>query len=185
MGAAALLSGCASTSNPSPLTAALQSLPADTKQLATISDSLATLGNSPSLKGTPTEVYERVARGALVCWFGAHGPLKKTYIFTAEAAPATKGGDAEITIHERDPTQPSPRGSRVFRVWLTAESTESTRMTLQVSKLPQDLAQAMETDTLAWGIGRESCETQIARPPSLPPEPSKAKTKARVKTAVR
>jgi hypothetical protein len=185
LSAFALLGGCASASNPSPLTASLPALPTDTKQLAAISDNLATLGGSPSLRGTPTEVYERVARAALVCWFGAHGPLKKTHIFNAEAAPPTKGGDAEISVHERDSTQPSPRGSRVFRIWLAAESGDSTRMTIQVSKLPQDLAQAMEKDTLAWGIGRESCETQIVRPPPPPPETAKAKPKTRVKTAAR
>ena len=30
--------------------------------------------------GTPTEVYTRIARGVLTCWFGAAGPLKKAYI---------------------------------------------------------------------------------------------------------
>jgi hypothetical protein len=193
---ASLLAGCASATNPSPLTAlppansSAQVTSALAEGSATpapdLAAMLATLGNSPSLKGTPTEVYERVARGALVCWFGANGPLKKTHIFDATAASPTKGGEAEITVHERDPTQPSPRGTRVFRIWLVPESSASTRMTMQVSRLPADLAQAMEKDTLAWGIGREACETQRVRPPPVPvAEPVQAKTKTRVKTTAR
>jgi hypothetical protein len=191
------LGGCASATNPDPLTASSPAVvvpPAAASATPTIqtpatqSLSIATLGTTPSLKGTPTEVYERVARKALVCWFGANGPLKKSHVFNADAAPPTKGGAVEITVHERDTGgQPSPRGTRAFQVWLAAESGESTRMTLKTGKLPVDLAQAMENDTLAWGVGRDSCETQVVRPPPAPPppEPVTAKAKQRVKTAAR
>ncbi len=40
---------------------------------------------------SPTDVYTRIARGALTCWFGAAGPLKGTHIYHAEAAPASQG----------------------------------------------------------------------------------------------
>src|SRR5262245_2800572 len=37
--------------------------------------------------GTPTGVFTQVAHGALVCWFGAGGPLKATHVYRAEAEP--------------------------------------------------------------------------------------------------
>lgn len=57
--------------------------------------------------GTPTEVYERVGRGAVTCWFGAKGPLKGTHVYEATADSPHKGGQAEITIRERELTPPS------------------------------------------------------------------------------
>lgn len=53
--------------------------------------------------GTPTEVYERVGRGAVTCWFGKSGPLKGTHVYEATADSPHKGGQAEITIREREP----------------------------------------------------------------------------------
>ncbi len=41
--------------------------------------------------GSPTEVYERIARGVLSCWFGTNGPLKANYVYHAEAEPAGEG----------------------------------------------------------------------------------------------
>lgn len=52
--------------------------------------------------GTPTEVYERVGRGAVTCWFGKSGPLKGTHVYEATADSPHKGGQAEITIRERE-----------------------------------------------------------------------------------
>lgn len=181
------LSGCAAGGGPSPL-AALLTAPSATGAVSTASTSATILGygSSPTVKGTPIDVYERVARGALRCWFGGQGPLKKSHIFNAEAAPPSSGGSAEITVHERDGTQPSPRGTRVFRIWFARESDKSTRVTLQAAKLPQDLADAMERDALAWAAGKDSCDAQIARPPPPPdPEPAKAKRKVRATTVSR
>jgi hypothetical protein len=150
--------------------------------LAGVATTLLAMGNSPSVQGSPMLVYERVARGALVCWFGGVGPLKKTHIFNADAAPPSAGGAAEIMIHEREanplPNQ-TPRGTRVFRIWFERESEATTRVQLQASRLPSDLAQAMERDTVAWAIGKESCEAQVVRPPPVVAEPVVAKPKKR------
>lgn len=137
-----------------------------------------TLASSPTLEAPPVEVYERVGRGALTCWFGADGPLKKSHIFNADAPSPSAGGNVEIAIHERDPTQPSPRGARAFQISLAAESGH-TRLSLRNNKLPADLAAAMERDVLAWAALRQSCEAQIVRPPAPPPaaEPVPAKKK--------
>ena len=71
--------------------------------------------------GAPTEVYARVARGAMACWFGTSGPLKANYIYHAEAEPAAQGGKAEIVIHERDRTIDNPQRCAGFHVGITKD----------------------------------------------------------------
>ena len=56
----------------------------------------------PGVVGTPTELYTRIARGALNCWFGATGPLKGRYIYHADAKPASQGGGSVIAARERN-----------------------------------------------------------------------------------
>jgi hypothetical protein len=182
---AALLAGCAGPNGVSPLTASLAEAP----KAVAASTTVLPLGSTPSVRGTPTAVYERIARGVLNCWFGGLGPLKKTHIFNADVAPPSTGGGAEISIHEREaspvPNQ-SPRGARAFRIILARESEETTRVSIEGSRLPNDLTQAMEKDTVAWAVEKDSCEAQVVRPaPPPPPEPEKAKVKKRAKTAQR
>src|SRR5262245_21761566 len=55
-----------------------------------------------TVPGDPTSIYTLVARGIHACWFGAGGPLSNSHVFRAEAQSPTKGGQAEIMIHERD-----------------------------------------------------------------------------------
>jgi hypothetical protein len=129
-------------------------------------------GNTPSLPalpqltgtvteapivGSPTEVYERVARGAMSCWFGTDGPLKANYVYHAEAEPAGKGGNAEIVIHERDrrPTE-NPKGIRAYRVAITPEDGQTT-LVFENLKLPEPVAKAMEADARRWGTGALGC----------------------------
>ncbi len=123
-------------------------------------------GDSPSVGGNPIDVYSLFARNALVCWFGADGPLRSTHIFHADV-PASHGG-AEVVVHERDPAQPNPRGARVFQISLSRESNSSTRVVIDSKKIPDDLASAMRKDVLAWVRGGGGCEAQVARPPAVP-----------------
>lgn len=147
---------------------------------------LTTLGSTPTVQGSVTDAYSRVANKALNCWFGGHGPLKATHVFAADAPPPSSGAAAEIVIHEKDTGAPSPRGTRAFRITLARESDETTRLTLQAGKLAPDLVEAMERDTVAWGHGRDSCDAQIVRPPPPPlPVAEKKKQKKRVVTATR
>lgn len=153
-----------------------------------VAATLAPIGTTPTVQGTPTDAYQRVAQRALTCWFGGHGPLKKTHVFNAEVPPPSKGAGAEIFIHEREvapaPNQ-SPRGARVYRIAFARESDETTRMSIETGKLPADLAGAMDKDAVAWVSGRESCEAQVVRPPPPDPEPEKKPAKKRAKTAAR
>lgn len=106
--------------------------------------------------GSPTEVYERVARGAMTCWFGAGGPLKAGYVYHAEAEPPGKGGKAEIVIHERDRLSDNPKGIKAYRIAITPES-EKTTLLFENLKLPDTMAKSMEADARRWGAGAFGC----------------------------
>ncbi len=161
---AAGLGACASGGAPS----SLLTSPQGTLTTASL-PSVVTFGNSPTLSGSVTDVYSRIAGRALTCWFSTDGPLKASHVFSAEAPPPSTGTAAEITIFEKDIGAANPRGSRAYRMSLTRESDDATRLTLQAGKLPTDLAQAMEQDVLAWGQSRDSCQARVVRPPPPPP----------------
>ncbi len=151
-----LLSACASSGVGSPQLGALPS------------------GDTPTVPGTVVDVYGVVARNALVCWFGANGPLRPTHIFHADvpsAAPA-----AEIALHERDPTQPNPRGARAFLINLSEDGGgQSTRIVIENKKIAADLGDAMRQDVLGWARGAQGCLAQIVRPPPPIVAPAPAK----------
>jgi hypothetical protein len=128
----------------------------------------------------PTVVYSAIAQKALVCWVGPKGPLKATHIFHGEAAPPTTGGQAEIVLHERDPTQTHPWGPRTFRIVLTPEGGDTnTRVAMQNIKIKRDMADALRADVIAWANGKDSCQAQVVQPP--PPEPAPATSKPKAK----
>lgn len=139
-----------------------------------------------SIVGSPTEVYERIARGALSCWFGTAGPLKAEYVYHAEADPPGKGGKAEISIHERNRIYDTPKGARVYRIAIAAES-DTTTLSFENLKLPDPLAAKMEADARRWGSGAIGCaEAQAGgwsenapAPPSHPPTDGKKKRAAK------
>lgn len=111
--------------------------------------------------GTSTEVYTRVARGALLCWFGGNGPLKGKYLYHAEAAPPSRGGKAEIGVHAIDPTAPSPRAGRVFHIAIAQEG-ERAVMSAENLRLPDELARQMWYDAHRWAATTDdvSCGEQ-------------------------
>ena len=121
------------------------------------------IGALPSLSspagqvvGTPTEVYTRVARGALTCWFGAAGPLKSSYIYHADAEPPSKGGRSEIVIFERDADANDPRSMRVYRVVISLVE-EKTKLELENLKIPEPLAARLASDVARWAANEEGC----------------------------
>ena len=122
----------------------------------------------PVIAAAPTEVYARIASGAMNCWFGAEGVLKTTHIFHADAASPTAGGAASIVIHERDPKQANPRGSRAFLISITGDSGIATIVGTQAPRFPDDKGAAMRADVLAWANGATSCELQKFAPPPPP-----------------
>lgn len=106
--------------------------------------------------GSPTEVYEHIARGALTCWFGSAGPLKAGYVYHAEADPPGKGGRAEITIHERVRLADNPKGERAYRIAIVPENARTT-LRFENLKMPEAKATLMETDARRWGTGAFGC----------------------------
>ena len=60
------------------------------------------------------EVYTRIARGAMGCWFAPAGPLKKTHVFYADVEPAAAGRGAEIVIHIEPEGEAQHRGVLVI-----------------------------------------------------------------------
>jgi hypothetical protein len=134
------MSGCAGAKLPSLQTASLPSLP-----------------ESPVYKESPIEVYSRIARGALGCWFGPSGPLKATHVFNADVAPPSDNAGAEIVIHERDPGAPSPRSLRSFRIAITPLSSGGTLVASENLKLPAKQAADMEEDIRRWARGGTGC----------------------------
>jgi hypothetical protein len=110
--------------------------------------------------GTPTEIYTRVARGVLTCWFGAAGPLKAAYIYHAEAAPASKGGASEIKIMTRDTAVDDPRALRAYRI-VFAPSDDKTRIELENVRIPEPLAARLKLDVKRWSRDEPGCESAV------------------------
>ncbi|MDX2309077.1 MAG: hypothetical protein NW216_12620 [Hyphomicrobium sp.] len=111
--------------------------------------------------GTPTEIYTRVARGILTCWFGSNGPLKPDYIYHADAEPPSKGGASTIDVRTRDTTSKDPRSLRAWRVVIEPKP-EGTALLVENAKLPEHWAQRLETDVQRWAAAEEGCgETPV------------------------
>lgn len=143
--------------------------------------------------GTPTEVYTRVARGVLNCWFGASGPLKGNYIYHADAESPARGGKAEIAVHERDREAKDPRGGRALKIFIVPEG-DGTRLTYENHKLPPNLADAMRKDVDRWAADRMGCEPASPNsawtavtlaPATAKPQPAAAPSKAAAKPAAK
>ena len=142
-------------------------------------------GEDPTL-GTPTELYTRIARGSLSCWFGKDGPLKKAYVFHAEAASAARGGKAEILVHEKDPTNPSPFGLKAFRIGIEpVPNSETASLKIESLKMAEPMAARMTADIHRWASGDVGCGEGGAwaafdpdAPQPAPPKPKKKKAVA-------
>ena len=129
--------------------------------------------------GTPTDIYARVASGALRCWFGAGGPLKATHIFNAEAAPPSEGGVAEIVVHERDLTSRDQRGTRALRVAFVGRG-GSVEVGISPLKIGPPMSELMVRDVETWAQGGSGCNARALEAPAQVPAPqaSTAKSKA-------
>jgi hypothetical protein len=112
--------------------------------------------------GTATELYAKIARGALGCWFAPRGPLKKDYIYHADADAPSRGGKSEITIHRRDATQPNPRGARVFRVKIDPTSATAANITSENLRLTAEQAAGLTSDVNRWAKGEQGCGAETA-----------------------
>lgn len=134
------------------------------------------LPTSAAYSQPPAEIYTRIAGGALGCWFGPTGPLKRTHIFHADVAPPSDNAGAEIVIHERDNTPgQSPRAIRAYRIIIT-RAPEGTFLAAENLKLPAPLAARMEADIQRWAKGQRGCNTE--GPEDWPAQETKASAPA-------
>lgn len=111
---------------------------------------------TPAIRGTPTEIYTRVARGAVTCWFGAHGNLKKTHVYHAVAKPPSKGGQARILIHKIDKTKRDKRGVRAFAIDIVP-SGKTAKLEMQNALMGEPRGTEMASDVRRWARGIEGC----------------------------
>jgi hypothetical protein len=125
--------------------------------------STATLPTLPKLempvvayKEEPSEIYSRIARGAMACWFSPNGPLKQNYAFHADVAPPSDNAGAEIVIHERDRAAPSPLSLRAYKITISRKP-EGTAVAEQNFKLPESLAAMMAQDVRRWAGDNLDC----------------------------
>lgn len=139
--------------------------------------------------GSATDIYSRVASGAMKCWFAVGGPLKTDYVYHATAAPASRGGKAQIVIHRRDPTQPNPRGAKAYLVDIDPTGEASATVKTENLKMTDAFATAMTSDITRWTKGEEGCAhssavagwTPAAPQPVAEAAPAKAKAAKKAK----
>lgn len=107
-------------------------------------------------KGTSTEIYERVARGALTCWLGASGPLKNTHVFHAVSQPARKGGLSQIVLSEKAENTKSKRGAQAARITIQP-SGSTAAVSFENVRLRDTLADRFNADVHRWAADNEGC----------------------------
>jgi hypothetical protein len=168
------------------------SAPGAAQQTGTVIDQIGGEG------GSATDIYSRIATGAMKCWFAVGGPLKPEYVYHATAAPASRGGKAQIVIHRRDPTQPNPRGPKAYLVDIDPTGDASATVKTENLKMTSAFAAAMTADITRWTKGGDGCSSSSAvagwtpaapqpaaetTPASKPKTAKKAKPKAKNKAA--
>lgn len=149
--AALLLCGCAGGGDSPTL-----SLP----EMPKMADLTAAIPDAPESDptGSATELYTRIARGAVGCWFGAEGGMKKDYIYHAEADAPSRGGKAEIVVHVRDPSQANPRGAKAYRIKIDPKDETSAVLATENLKMPEPMAASMTADVNRWARGEHGCQ---------------------------
>ncbi|MFN0219606.1 MAG: hypothetical protein ACKVP4_12430 [Hyphomicrobium sp.] len=141
--------------------------------------------NEPPV-GSATELYARIARGANSCWFAPAGPLKRGYIYNAEADAPSRGGKAEVTIHSRAQGQPNPRGAKAYFIRIIPEG-ENAKVETENVSMSEQAAAEMTADVKRWAKGEQGCvgnSTAAGWAPQspAPPAPAKPEKKKAAKT---
>jgi hypothetical protein len=116
-----------------------------------------------TVAGDPTSLYTLVARGIHACWFGAGGPLGNTHVFRAEAQSPTKGGQAEIIIHERDVALTDQRGPQALRIAFENNG-GVVRVATKVLKVPPGYGDPLTRDVETWAKGGSGCQLRASFP---------------------
>ncbi len=143
-----VLSACGGETDPAKLaTGALEALPKANFKIPE---------NFGPPKGTATEIYTRIARGALTCWLGANGPIRKTHMFHASAEPQHKGGQSKIVIFKQRKGAAPKRGARAYVVSILPEG-PSAKVGVENLRMPKKLGETMHQDVYRWAAGEVGC----------------------------
>lgn len=154
--ASALLAGCAASGDGAqPLS--LPGLPSVGSLQASVVEGPSAPVTINQSQGSATELYSRLARGAMSCWFAPGGPLKNEYIYHATADAPSRGGKAQIVIHSRDPAQPNLRGAKAFLINIEPKGEDTAAVTAENLKMPVAFATAMTEDVARWSRGEQGC----------------------------
>lgn len=179
--AATALAGCSGSAPSLTSAATVPDLTAVTPKLAP--------ADAPRPVGAPTEIYTRIARGILTCWFGPGGPMKPTYIYHADAEPPSKGGASVISIHLRDREATDPRSIRAWKL-AVVPAPEGTTVDIENIKLPPEIAEPLTRDARRWAAGEEECgegpaAAAAAKSPPAPATPAAVAAKKPAKPAAK
>ena len=148
--ACTILGACSPGFDPDELaTSAIEAIPAAP---------LAVLSGNRVPKGTPTEIYARIARGLQTCWMSGPGGLRKTHRFHAVAVPPAKGGQSKIVIFERPPksSDSNYNGLQALRVKITPQGA-SALVESKNLRFPDEIGARMVDDTQRWAAGGAGC----------------------------
>ena len=148
----------------------------------TMTNLITVSSTAPKYPGSPTEIYTRVARGALSCWFGPRGSLDGTrHLYFARAEPESKGGGSEILVHER--VEENQRGLKLFKVSIAGRGEDAAVEAVNL-KLPKEMGDRMVRDVHRWAKGGLGCgddlqwtAAQKSEPQSKPKKPLVAQSK--------
>ncbi len=144
----------------------------------------APIATATTVSGEPVAIYTLVARGIHACWFGTGSPLRNTHVFRAEAQSQTKGGEAEIVIHERDLAQADQRGQQAVRIAFE-NAAGLVRVGITVVKVPPGYGEPMARDVAVWAKGQSGCELRASFPPAPEAAAQKPSGKPNVKAGAK
>jgi hypothetical protein len=95
-----------------------------------------------------------------------------------------------VTIHQRDPSQPNPRGAKAYVVEILPTGDTTANVTVENRKMSDAYAAAMADDIARWAKDEEGCtgtKTIAGWAPAPPsaetPKAAKKTAKAKVKAA--
>ncbi len=97
----------------------------------------------------PVDVYAKIARGALQCWFGVEGSLKATHTFHARAEPEAKGGGAQILVQTRAPENPNHGELTAYRITITPTPAGS-HVDAENARFSKSQGEIMTGDVKRW-----------------------------------
>jgi hypothetical protein len=151
---------------------------ADTSKLKTLTDSVSP-GPLPTTVSSdpPVEVYARIARGALKCWFGPEGSLKASHVFHAKVDSPTSATPAEIAVHTREAGS-SHGVLRAFAISITPSGSGSL-VEAQNIRFPAPQGEMMIADVGRWTGGSDTCSVvgaggwNAGAPPAAASPPAK------------